>query len=71
MSGITELVNHIRLPRFVKVHQYFPHTELSPETNHFRFGRGGLPDRRLRVGSNLVSVFVSRLEAEACLICPW
>ncbi len=31
MSGITELVNHIRLPRFVKAHQYFPHTELSPE----------------------------------------
>ncbi|MGI6586177.1 MAG: lactate racemase domain-containing protein [Lutisporaceae bacterium] len=31
MSGVTNLVSHIKLPRFVRAHQYFPHTELSPE----------------------------------------
>ena len=31
MSGITNLVNHINLPRFVRVHQSFPHNELSRE----------------------------------------
>ena len=31
MSGITKLVNHINLPRFVRVHQSFPHNELSSE----------------------------------------
>ena len=31
MSGITNLVNHINLPRFVRVHQSFPHNELSEE----------------------------------------
>ena len=29
MSGITNLINHIKLPRFVKAHQHFPHTEIS------------------------------------------
>ena len=31
MSGITELVKHITLPRFVRIRQHFPHTELDPE----------------------------------------
>lgn len=29
MSGITKLVDHMRIPRFVKVKQYFPRNELS------------------------------------------
>lgn len=31
MSGITHLVEQIKLPRFVRVKQYFPHDELSEE----------------------------------------
>lgn len=31
MSGITPLVAHATLPRFVRVKQYFPHTELTEE----------------------------------------
>lgn len=31
MSGITHLVNHIHLPRFVRTKQFFPHNELSQE----------------------------------------
>ena len=31
MSGITNLVSHITIPRFVRVHQHFPHNELSRE----------------------------------------
>jgi len=31
MSGITKLVAHAQLPRFVRVKQYFPHNELTEE----------------------------------------
>ena len=31
MSGITKLVSHITLPRFAKVEQHFPRTDMSPE----------------------------------------
>ncbi len=31
MSGITKLVEHAKIPRFVKVRQYFPHNELAEE----------------------------------------
>ncbi len=31
MSGITKLVDHIRLPRFVRAHQYFIHNEITRE----------------------------------------
>ena len=31
MSGITKLVSHIELPRFVRVKQHFPHNELTEE----------------------------------------
>lgn len=31
MSGITHLVNHIHLPRFVRAKQFFPHNELNQE----------------------------------------
>lgn len=31
MSGITNLVSHIHLPRFVRAEQYFPHNELTQE----------------------------------------
>lgn len=31
MSGITKLVGHVQLPRFVRVKQKFPHNELSEE----------------------------------------
>lgn len=36
MSGITNLVEHIHLPRFVRVHQIFPHNELSKEDLTYR-----------------------------------
>ena len=31
MSGITKLVDHMQLPKFVRVKQYFPHNELSED----------------------------------------
>lgn len=31
MSGITKLIDHITLPRFVKAHQIFEHNELTEE----------------------------------------
>ena len=31
MSGITHLVNIMKLPKFVHVKQYFPHNELSED----------------------------------------
>jgi hypothetical protein len=31
MSGVTKLVNHVKLPRFVRIKQHFPHNELSEE----------------------------------------
>ena len=29
MSGVTNLINHIKLPKFVKAHQIFEHNELT------------------------------------------
>ena len=31
MSGITHLVDIMKIPRFVRVKQYFPHNELSED----------------------------------------
>lgn len=31
MSGITHLVEQMKIPRFVRVKQYFPHSELSEQ----------------------------------------
>lgn len=68
MSGVTNLINHIKLPKFVKAHQIFEHNELT-EAQITEMLSKGFENPEITSKINRVCVFALPVAAEVYQIC--